>query len=203
MTGLSGILDAAVLARDAGDIDHAESQVRAALEAFPDSIEAALILADLLRGQGRLGEAQVVLERRLPAWPDHADLHYQLARVLIENERRLLAEGDLFAAFRFPFPWGEFPFPLRHRFAISQMAKATKMLRICLVAEPSHGPANSLLGEVLLADEAQMPEAAERIQRGVQYAPDLASAHAAMGRLALRAGQSSLLMTSSVNGSCA
>ena len=49
MTGLSGILDAAVLARDAGDIDHAESQVRAALEAFPDSIEATLILADRLR----------------------------------------------------------------------------------------------------------------------------------------------------------
>ena len=187
--GLSGILDTAVSTRDAGDIDHAESQVRAALEAFPDSIEAALILADLLRGQGRLGEAQVVLERRLPAWPDHADLHYQLACVLIEHERRLLAEGDLFAAFRFRFPWGEFPFPLRNRFAISQMAKATKMLRICLVAEPSHGPANSLLGEVLLADEAQMPEAAERIQRGVQYAPDLASAHAAMGRLALRAGE--------------
>ena len=47
--GLSGILDTAVSTRDAGDIDHAGSHVRAALESFPDSIEAALILADLLR----------------------------------------------------------------------------------------------------------------------------------------------------------
>ena len=47
--GLLGILDTAVSTRDAGDIDHAESQVRAALEAFPDSIEAALIIADRLR----------------------------------------------------------------------------------------------------------------------------------------------------------
>ena len=49
MTGLSGILDTAASAHDADDIDHAESQVRAALAAFPDSIEAALILADRLR----------------------------------------------------------------------------------------------------------------------------------------------------------
>ena len=189
MTGLSEILKTAVLVRDAGDIDHAESQTRAALKAFPGSMDAVLILADLLRKQGRLDEARVFLERQLPAWPNHADLHYQLARVVIEHERCQLAEGELFSAFRFQFPWGEFLFPLRDRFAISQMAKATQMLRTCLASEPTHGPANSLLGEVLLADETQIPEAAERIQRGVQYASDLASAHAAMGRMALRAGQ--------------
>ncbi len=188
MTTLSEILDRAVLARDAGDIDQAESLARAALAAFPDSDEAVFILTDLLRGQGRLGEARVVLERRLLTRSDHAGLQYQLACVLIEHERRQLDDGDLFTAFRFQFPWGEFPFPLRDRFAVSQMANATEMLRTCLAAEPNHGPANSLLGEILLSDEAQIPEAAERIQRGVQYAPNLASAHAAMGRLALRAG---------------
>ncbi|MEK9723903.1 MAG: tetratricopeptide repeat protein [Rhodospirillaceae bacterium] len=189
MDGLTALLDEAAAARRAGDGESAERLGRRAVADYPDAPQSTIALAAALEVQGRREEAAAVLDGALARSPEDAELNFQSARLMIEADRQRVRDGDVFAPYRYAFPWGDFPFPIRESYPVPTRGRAEALLRECLAAVPDHGAANALLGLLLLADDATVAEAAERIQAGVAQAPDQARSHAAMGCLALRAGQ--------------
>ena len=184
-------------ARSISAWEEAEVLCHRAISEYPGSCAPVLLLSGVLEEQGRLEEAVAHLQSNIVQFEADADLHFELARLLFVFERREVESGEVREPYTYRFPWGVFSFPQRSRFPKSRTPEIVDHLKQCLELELDHGRANCLLGALLLENEESIPEAAERIQRGVAQAPDWGAAHASMARLALRAGQYEVAVTAS------
>src|SRR3954452_20892514 len=68
------------------------------------------------------------------------------------------------------------------------LARAESAARAVLQQDPSHGSALHLLGRIAMSS-GRGPEAVDLLRRAVAAAPDLAAAHADLGRLLAGANQ--------------
>lgn len=80
---------------DAGDLDGAEREFRAALEADPDAKGAATGLGTVCLKTRRAEEARTWFERAVAAWPDDAVAHANLGAVLLARGERDAAVARL------------------------------------------------------------------------------------------------------------
>ena len=175
--------------RDASDDAHpAERGYREAITSDPGNVRHWLTLAASLEARDRLEEAVGVLRQASTTIEDSADLFYEFARALTDLEERNVRLGNVYEPYRFKFPWGDIPYPVRQAFPPRLRPEATEALNRCLHLDAGHGPAKSLLGFMAMTDGAAVSEAGRHIQEGLQLAPENPFAHFAMGWLALFVG---------------
>jgi tetratricopeptide (TPR) repeat protein len=82
-----GLVDLAHLALLAGDLQHAESDLREALDVDPTFTAAYVNLADLYRGQQRDEEAEAILREGLSAAADRSAVEFALGLTLVRLGR--------------------------------------------------------------------------------------------------------------------
>lgn len=78
-----GLVDLANVAMIAGDLEHAEGNLREALDVDPTFTAAYVNLADLYRSQGRDQDAEAILRLGLPRAADRATVEFALALALV------------------------------------------------------------------------------------------------------------------------
>ncbi|MFZ1863721.1 MAG: tetratricopeptide repeat protein [Polyangiales bacterium] len=82
-----GLVDLAYVATLAGDVEHAEEDLREALDIDPTFTAAYVNLADLYRSQGRDEDAETLLRRGLDEAADRASMEFALGLTLVRLER--------------------------------------------------------------------------------------------------------------------
>jgi tetratricopeptide (TPR) repeat protein len=82
-----GLVDLAYVATLAGDVQHAEEDLREALDIDPTFTAAYVNLADLYRSQGRDEDAETLLRRGLDEAADRASMEFALGLTLVRLER--------------------------------------------------------------------------------------------------------------------
>ena len=88
----------AVRARIGGDLDQAETELRAIVDAAPNDTPSILDLAGVQEDRGELPDALRSLTRAVALDPKHPDAHYLLGRVLVKSGRATDALAEFNAA---------------------------------------------------------------------------------------------------------
>ena len=165
-----------------------ETTCREAIRADPEDMAAYISLAEILDGQGRIGEAVGILEAAERARPDDHRVIFDLARRLIQWEVEEVRNGEVYAPYDLEFPWGGFPFPTRDFYPPRKIPRAIELLRRLSVVDPEHGPGRALLGLMLVSGEGALADGVPHVQWAVQNRPAEFSGHFGMAAIALRQG---------------
>ncbi|HEX6289275.1 MAG TPA: tetratricopeptide repeat protein [Herpetosiphonaceae bacterium] len=150
----------------------AEAEAVLLPQANADDPDALVVLAALYRNNGKLDEAETVLQRAQGASPPSAEVHEALAELAIARNQPELAEAELQRALELEPQRGSAHILLGKLYAhqLGQPAAAVEQFRAAVALESDDPQVYRQLGEALL--EAGNAEAAEAsFKKALQLAP--------------------------------
>jgi tetratricopeptide (TPR) repeat protein len=135
-----------------GKLEHAATELEAALLQRPDDFGALFHYAATLRTLNRLDEARAVLKRALAVDRNNADAHAALSDILVALGDTAGAAAELEVVLQHRPDWADALFNygtlLRRQLRLEEAERA---FRRAIAAQPGHAGAHRMLGEVLLA----------------------------------------------------
>jgi tetratricopeptide (TPR) repeat protein len=154
-----------------GEVAQAIPLLRQAIEDYPESSWARILLGRAWLRAGNLTESERILRSALELAPDAVEAHFYLGVVLFERNEIEAAAPFFRKAVElkpdYALAWYNLGHCLKRR---GDRAGALTAFRAAIACKPQYAQARTNLGE-LLADEGRLDDAAEQLRRAVQLTP--------------------------------
>ncbi len=182
-TDLQQMLQSAVIAHRAGDLDEVEETCRAVLDRTPEQADALHLLGLAAHQQNRNDEAVSFLERAIAAHPEAPQFHLNLGRILVSAGRLEEAEASLRAA----LDMGADNAPIYEHLGVvlqeqGRYDDALEALAAALELAPDAHLICRRMAEIF-AETERLEEAATHYRRYLDADPDDAEALGNLGRV--------------------